>query len=84
MIDMPHSTGKSVDVALWQNNEKILLHDKKDRIKGYFINFYKETNSNYQKLQDFLINTMQDNEFRLGTKKEYFHFNYDPESPKNY
>ncbi len=84
MKDMPHSTGKSVDVALWQDNKKILLHDKKDGINGYFVDFYKQTNKNYQELQEMLIGIMQDNGFRLGTKREYFHFNYDLQSPRNY
>lgn len=86
MVDMPHATGKSIDVALWRDGKKILLHDKEDGINGYFINFYKQgdkENKYYQELQEFLINTMQDNGFRLGTKREYFHFNYDPQSPKN-
>lgn len=84
MQDMPHSSGKSIDIALWRDNKKILLHDKKDGIDGYFVNFYKQTNKTYQELQEMLINIMQDNGFRLGTKREYFHFNYEPQSPRNY
>lgn len=87
MIDMPHSTGRSVDVALWRDGKKIILHDKKDGINGYFIDFYKQgskENKKYQKLQEFLINTMQNNGFRLGVKREYFHFNYNSQSPRNY
>ncbi len=84
MKDMPHSIGKSVDVALWRDGKKLILHDKKDGISGYFIDFYKETNKSYQELQEMLIKIMQDNGFRLGTKREYFHFNYEPNSPRNY
>ena len=87
IVDMPHSTGKSIDVALWHNGKKMILHSKEDGINGYFVGFYKQgekENKYYQELQEFLINTMQDNGFRLGTKREYFHFNYDPESPRNY
>ena len=87
MKDMPHSTGTSVDIALWHDGKKLILHDKNDGINGYFIDFYKQgenKNEQYQKLQEFLIKAMQDNGFRLGTKREYFHFNYDPHSPRNY
>lgn len=87
MIDMPHTTGKSVDVALWHNGRKLTLHNKKDGIDGYFVDFYKQgknTNNRYQKLQKLLINIMQNNGFRLGTKREYFHFNYNPKSRPNY
>jgi len=81
IIDMPHATGKSIDAALWYNGEKISLRDKRDGINGYFVDFYKKKNKRYQ---EFLISIMQDNGFRLGTKREYFHFNYNPHSPKNY
>lgn len=82
--DMPHSTGHSVDVVLWKDNQILKLHDKADGINGYFINFYKDKKPEYQKLQEMLINIMQNNGFRLGTKGEYFHFNYSPDSPKNF
>jgi D-alanyl-D-alanine dipeptidase len=78
MKDMPHSTGKSVDVALLRNGKKLILHDKKDGIDGYFVDFYKEgknKNEQYQKLQEVLLEIMQNNGFRLGIKREYFHFN---------
>lgn len=87
MKDMPHMTGKSIDVALWRDGKKLVLHNKEDGINGYFVNFYKQgekKNTQLQELQDFLINIMQDCGFRLGTKREYFHFNYDPNSPRNY
>lgn len=87
MVDMPHATGKSVDIALWRDDKKLILHDKQDGINGYFIDFYKQgekKNEQYQNLQEFLIKVMQDNGFRLGTKREYFHFNYNPDSPRNY
>ena len=44
ITDMPHATGKSVDVALWKNDKKIILHDKKDGVDGYFVDFYKQSN----------------------------------------
>ncbi|MEK7076436.1 MAG: hypothetical protein AAB941_02140 [Patescibacteria group bacterium] len=72
---------RSNDVALWRDGKKLILHNKEDGINGYFIDFYKEgkkKNEQYQKLQEFLIKTMQDNGFRVGIKREYFHFNYAP------
>jgi D-alanyl-D-alanine dipeptidase len=74
--DMPHASGRSVDVALWKDGEVKRLHDKSDGINGYFVGFYKEKNDEYQKLQEMLIEIMQSNGFKLGTKGEYFHFNY--------
>ncbi len=90
MTDMPHATGKTVDVALYdlKENKEIYLRDNNDGVDALFINFYRsKTDSKsqkFQELQDFLISTMLDNGFRLGTKKEYFHFNYDPSSQPNY
>ena len=76
MNDMPHVTGKSVDIVLWKDNKKLILHDREDGFDGYFFGFYKDKNEKYHKLQEMLINTMQENGFELGKKKEYFHFNY--------
>lgn len=90
MKDIPHASGKTVDVALWdiKTDKEIYLRDGKDGDDAYFANFYKnkttEEAKHYQELQDFTINLMQDHGFRLGTKLEYFHFNYDPKSPRNY
>lgn len=90
MKDMPHSTGKTVDVALWdpKENKEIFLRNGADGDDAYFINFYKnkkdEQSRRFQELQDFVINTLQDYGFRVGVKGEYFHFNYRPEEPKNY
>jgi D-alanyl-D-alanine dipeptidase len=78
--DMPHASGCSIDVALWKNGEVLKLHDKADGINGYFLNFYKGKNDYYQELQELLVKIMQDNGFRLGTKGEYFHFNYNSDS----
>lgn len=71
-----------------KRRQGIYLRDGKDGDDAYFINFYRdkktESAKHFQELQDFMINTMLDHGFRLGTKREYFHFNYDPESSKNY
>src|SRR3989344_7350710 len=57
--DMPHASGKSVDVALWKDREVMRLHDKTDGINGYFVGFYKGKNDEYQRLQELLIGMMQ-------------------------
>lgn len=54
MVDMPHTTGKSIDIALWRNGKKLILHNKEDGINGYFVDFYKQgekENKQYQELQ---------------------------------
>ena len=90
MVDMPHATGKAVDVALWDpvTDKEIFLRDGSDGIDAYFIDFYKgkddEKSKGFQELQEFVIKILQDNGFRLGTRREYFHFNYDPQLPRNY
>ncbi len=90
MEEMPHSTGKSVDISLWDKEKKKLipLRNKKDGIKAYFVDYYKnkeeEEEKKYFKLQQFIIKTMLNNGFRLGKKREYFHFDYNPEIPENY
>lgn len=90
MKDMPHSSGKSVDVSLWDENKNNFtpLRNKKHGFDAYFVDYYKNSESEeekeYQRLQEMIINLMQDCGFRLGTKREYFHFNYEPNSPRNY
>ena len=90
IIDRPHATGKTVDVTLWdiKTNEPMVLRDRKDGAEALFLDFYKnrpdEQSQYYQKLQDFLISAMLEHGFRLGPKKEYFHFNFEPNVPKNY
>ncbi len=90
MKDMPHALGFSVDIALWDPNEdkEVYCRNAKDGTDALFVDFYKnkkdEQSKHYQKLQEYLINTMQDNGFRLGKLREYFHFDYRPNEPKNY
>lgn len=89
--DMPHADGRAVDVALWDTatDSEIFLRDKKDDPEALISDFYKNNQANpdspkYQKLQEFVISTMQDHGFRLGKLREYFHFNYRPAEPRNY
>lgn len=90
MDDMPHTSGKTVDIAIWdpRENKEVYLRDGKDGFEALFVNFYSKKQDDksvyYQKLQDYVINTMLGSGFRLGTKREYFHFNYNPNTPPNY
>lgn len=82
MKDKPHSTGKTVDVVLWnqKKNHEVPLRDNNDGVEALFIDFYKNKSDpksqHYQKLQEFIISTMLANGFTTGPKNEYFHFNY--------
>ena len=90
MNDMPHAQGLSVDVALWdpESDKEVYMRDGDDGVDALFVDFYKgkddDQSTHYQKLQEWVIETMQKNGFRLGTKNEYFHFDYRPEAPKTY
>lgn len=90
MGEMPHVEGKSVDVALWdiQENKEIYMRRFEDGTDALFVDFYKnkkeESDIRYQELQEWVIGIMQDNGFRLGIRREYFHFNYRPSESKNY
>jgi len=84
MVDMPHATGMSIDVALWNvgSNQLMLLRRFEDGPEALFLDFYKgkidEVSRRYQALQEYVITVMLDHGFRLGKKREYFHFNYQP------
>lgn len=80
MNDMPHASGKSIDIALFDatSNKEIYLRNGDDGTDALFIDFYKdktdEQSVRYQNLQTWVISVLQDHGFRLGTKREYFHF----------
>lgn len=82
MKDMPHSLGKSIDVSLRDitGTEEISMRNKANGTDAMFINFYKDKTDDeskkYQDLQDFVIQTMRAHGFDLGTKNEYFHFDF--------
>ncbi len=90
MKDMPHATGLTADICLWSpvSNKEVYMRNGKDGINALFIDFYKnkesEDSKKYHHLQVILITVMQKYGFRLGTKREYFHFDYKPETPENY
>lgn len=82
MDDMPHATGCSVDIALWDEKEDkgVYMRDGKDDPDAFFIDFYKGKDTDkakrYQYLQETVVETMRKYGFCLGIKQEYFHFNY--------
>lgn len=90
MNDMPHASGKSVDVALWdpETDTEVYMRNGDDGVEALFIDFYKgkddADSQRYQELQEWVIGVLQEQGFRLGTKGEYFHFDYRPEAPCNY
>ncbi|MCA9354547.1 MAG: hypothetical protein KC877_03455 [Candidatus Kaiserbacteria bacterium] len=90
MTDMPHATGLSVDVTLWdiRRQREVYLRDGNDGVDALFVDFYKrkpgEVAEWYQVMQEWVIEVMQKHGFRLGTKREYFHFDYRPGTQYNY
>lgn len=80
--DMPHTSGRSVDVAIWDKakNQEICLRHPEDGPESLLLDFYKNSTDperiRYQELQSYLIELMTRHDFELGKKKEYFHFNY--------
>lgn len=90
MDDMPHSLGLSIDVALWnpKSESEVYMRKGDDGTDALFVDFYKDQtdtqSQHYQELQEWVIGIMQDHGFRLGTRREYFHFDYRPETERNY
>lgn len=90
MQDRPHALGLSVDVAIWdpKENKEVYLRNAEDGVAALFIGFYKdkadEQSKRYQELQEHLAGLMLDRGFRVGTRREYFHFDYRPNAPRNY
>ncbi len=90
MDTMPHALGLTVDVALWnaQENKEVLMRRKEDGVPALFLDFYKnkedEQSRNYQTLQEYLVDLMMQYGFRIGVRREYFHFDYRPQMLPNY
>jgi D-alanyl-D-alanine dipeptidase len=90
VVDKPHASGKTVDVALWdlETNKEVYMRNWEDSAPALHINFYRnredEEARKYQDLQDRVIDIMLKHGFRLGTKNEYFHFNYEPDTKSVY
>lgn len=87
---MPHSTGMTVDVAIWdsESNKEIYMRKGDDGVPAFFVHFYRdikdEESRRCQELQDYIATTMMSHGFRFASKREYFHFDYKPEIPENY
>jgi len=87
---MPHALGLSVDVTLYdeETDTEMALRNRDDGIEALFIGFYKEKSDEvsrrYQELQDLLAELMLRRGFRIGKRREYFHFDYRPDEPENY
>jgi len=85
MKNMPHASGKAVDVSIWdeQSDSEIRLRKTGDGPESLIRGFYDEsTDAEGQRcheLQEYLISLMLEQGFQLGIKNEFFHFNYHPE-----
>lgn len=82
MQDMPHASGTSVDVALWSivDDKEVYMRDSADGAPALFVDFYRgktdAASQRFQQLQDDLAGLMLAHGFRLGTRREYFHFDW--------
>ena len=87
---MPHASGFSVDVAIWdtKTNKEIYLRKGADGMPAFYVHFYENRkdleSKKYQKLQDYLAGLMMKYGFRFASLKEYWHYDYKPEIPENY
>jgi len=85
METMPHASGYVVDVNLVRldTGEEAMLRDSNDDPGAFFIDFYRSRDDpkgwEFQRLQDLLMETMLSCGFRIGVKREYWHFEYPPE-----
>lgn len=76
MKDMPHSTGASIDVALYNINiwKTEMLHKKEDWIQAFNKNYYFWIDIRICELRGLLEKVMYKYWFE-NLEKEYFHFN---------
>lgn len=83
MDKQPHATGYTVDVTLRsiKNGKELQLRNEDDDVKSAFINYYKnktdERSQEYQRRQLLLRDTMKQVGFTLGSKQEFWHFEYE-------
>lgn len=87
---MPHSTGLTVDVAIFDiaTNTEIFMRKREEGLPAFFIHYHRGKSDveskKCQELQDYIAEIMMRHGFRFGIRKEYFHFDYKPEIPENY
>jgi D-alanyl-D-alanine dipeptidase len=81
---MPHATGRAVDLALihLSNGREAATRNKNHGLDAIVVDFYKgkkdRASLTYQTRQKLLRNIMEARGFVLGSKKEYWHFEYQP------
>jgi D-alanyl-D-alanine dipeptidase len=78
---MPHATGMAIDVVLVNpttNSPVMMRNHARDGQESIFVNYYTRRHGDdcreFQRLQDILIFSFIEVGFRLGSKKEYWHF----------
>jgi D-alanyl-D-alanine dipeptidase len=83
MLEMPHLSGLVIDIGLLDlsTNQPVPFFDsKRDGKESWFIGFYKTSDNpnsaHFQNLQDLLITLFTSNGFKIGSKKEVWHFEY--------
>jgi D-alanyl-D-alanine dipeptidase len=82
MKEMPHATGLTVDIGLFDpiTNKEVPTRRKEDGPESLLFDFYRhkpdQESQNLQKLQDLLKEVMCKHGFEEGRLREYFHFNY--------
>ena len=84
VVNMPHASGRSVDVNLLslENGKELDLRDKQDGTQAFFVDYY-ELNTSHPKASEFnilqkvLAEAMLQAGFKFGSKKEFWHFEYD-------
>ncbi|MDQ5957724.1 MAG: hypothetical protein QG665_48 [Patescibacteria group bacterium] len=80
--DMPHASGKALDVALWDEKEdkEIMMRSRENGAESLLIDFYKdrtdEEGKKYQDLQVKVRSIMEKHGFKIGPRNEFFHFNH--------
>ena len=84
MDKMPHSSGLVVDLGLinLETNEPVSFYSfKDDGTDSWFVDFYRDKQDpqsvEFQRIQDIMINAMLASGFKLGQKKEIWHFELD-------
>lgn len=83
MVKMPHASGLAVDISLisLETSQEVWLrngnHDKDGGWRiGYYMGRDDPASLEYQRLQTILIGTMISAGFVLGSKNEFWHFEY--------
>lgn len=80
MADMPHTTGRAIDVALvdLESKQELRLHNDSDGPGAAFLNFYRHRTDvrsiEFQRRQDIIHQAMDAAGFEFGSKREVWHF----------